>query len=75
VVDGDPRYDLVLAVLEGDAAVNCDPNSLSNWLPVAKEPFSLMLRLYSPRSDILDGTWTPPLVRTTDAATTGVGGR
>jgi hypothetical protein len=43
--------------------------------PGPKDPFSLMLRLYSPRSDILDGTWTPPLVRTTDAATTGVGGR
>jgi len=36
----------------------------SNWLPVGKGPFTLMLRLYSPRSDVLDGTWTPPPVRT-----------
>ncbi len=35
----------------------------SNWLPVAKAPFTLLLRLYSPRTEVLDGTWTPPLVR------------
>jgi hypothetical protein len=35
----------------------------SNWLPVAKAPFTLLMRLYSPRSEVLDGTWTPPSVR------------
>jgi hypothetical protein len=32
----------------------------ANWLPVRRSPFTLLLRLYSPRSEILDGTWTPP---------------
>jgi hypothetical protein len=31
----------------------------ANWLPVAKAPFTLLMRLYSPRAEILDGTWTP----------------
>jgi hypothetical protein len=35
----------------------------ANWLPVAKAPFTLMLRLYSPRSEVLDRTWTPPAVK------------
>jgi hypothetical protein len=34
----------------------------ANWLPVAKAPFTLLMRLYSPKSDILDGSWTPPAV-------------
>jgi hypothetical protein len=34
----------------------------ANWLPVAKAPFNLLMRLYWPRSGILDGTWTPPPV-------------
>jgi hypothetical protein len=40
------------------------PGKESNWLPVGGGPFTLMLRLYSPRSEVLDGTWTPPPVRT-----------
>jgi hypothetical protein len=35
----------------------------ANWLPVAKAPFTLLMRLYSPRTEILDGSWTPPVVR------------
>jgi len=35
----------------------------ANWLKIAKAPFTLMLRLYSPRSDVLEGRWTPPPVR------------
>jgi hypothetical protein len=35
----------------------------ANWLPVAQDgPFNLMLRLYSPRRDFLEGRWTPPAV-------------
>jgi hypothetical protein len=34
-------------------------NKEANWLPVAKAPFTLLLRLYSPRSEFLDGAWTP----------------
>lgn len=38
----------------------CDGRAIKNWLPVAKEPFNLMMRLYSPRDVVLNGTWTPP---------------
>jgi hypothetical protein len=32
-------------------------------LPVAMGPFTLLMRLYSPRSAVLDGSRTPPAVR------------
>lgn len=35
----------------------------ANWLPVAKKPFTLLMRLYSPKSEFLAGSWTPPPVR------------
>ena len=35
----------------------------ANWLPVAKAPFTLLMRLYSPKADVLDGSWSPPPVR------------
>jgi hypothetical protein len=35
----------------------------ANWLPVAKAPFTLLMRLYSPRNNVLDGSWTPPAVK------------
>lgn len=36
----------------------------ANWLPVPEGPFSANLRLYWPKAEALDGTWTrPPLVR------------
>lgn len=35
----------------------------SNWLPAPKEEFNLLLRLYWPKQEILDGTWTPPAVK------------
>lgn len=34
----------------------------ANWLPVGKVPFSLLMRLYSPREEFLEGNWTPPPV-------------
>jgi hypothetical protein len=34
----------------------------ANWLPVAKAPFTLLMRLYSPTSEILDSIWAPPAV-------------
>ncbi|MFG2525846.1 DUF1254 domain-containing protein [Streptomyces sp. NPDC048527] len=39
----------------------------ANWLPVAAgTPFNVMLRLFSPLGEVLDGTWTPPPVVRTD---------
>jgi len=35
----------------------------ANWLPVAKAPFTLLMRLYSPKPEFLKGRWTPPLVQ------------
>lgn len=36
----------------------------ANWLPVGKQPFTLLMRLYSPREVFLEGNWAPPaLVR------------
>jgi len=34
----------------------------SNWLPVPAQPFSLHARLYSPRPEAIDGTWSMPAV-------------
>jgi hypothetical protein len=32
----------------------------ANWLPVDTAPFTLLMRLYSPRQEVLEGVWTPP---------------
>jgi hypothetical protein len=34
----------------------------SNWLPAPKGTFNLTMRLYSPKSEALIGTWNPPPV-------------
>ena len=34
----------------------------ANWLPVDKAPFTLLMRLYSPRETFLEGGWEPPAV-------------
>lgn len=35
-----------------------------NWLPAPKGPFSVVMRLYWPKTEALDGTWKlPPLTR------------
>ena len=38
-----------------------------NWLPSTGpgQPWALVLRLYLPRADVLDGSWTPPPMTTT----------
>jgi hypothetical protein len=38
----------------------------ANWLPVGKAPFTLLLRLYSPKEEFLDGHWMPPPVKRVD---------
>ena len=37
----------------------------SNWLPAPQESFYLILRMYLPGEQILNGTWTPPPVKLT----------
>jgi hypothetical protein len=34
----------------------------SNWLPAPKENFSLFMRLYWPKKEILEGAWKPPQI-------------
>ncbi|MHB8969627.1 MAG: DUF1214 domain-containing protein [Pirellulaceae bacterium] len=35
----------------------------SNWLPAPVEAFNLTMRLYSPKSQVLNGNWAPPAVQ------------
>lgn len=34
-----------------------------NWLPAPEGPFSVVLRLYWPKAEALDGTWKLPTVK------------
>jgi hypothetical protein len=35
-------------------------NKEVNWLPAPNGAFQPTMRLYSPRPEVLDGTWAPP---------------
>ncbi|MFX1674794.1 DUF1254 domain-containing protein [Paraburkholderia sp. A2WS-5] len=35
----------------------------SNWLPAPNGPLKIALRLYLPKSEVLSGTWKPPVLR------------
>ncbi|MDZ4150854.1 DUF1214 domain-containing protein [Methylicorpusculum sp.] len=35
----------------------------SNWLPAPAGDFNLLMRLYGPKSSVVDGSWAPPPVR------------
>jgi hypothetical protein len=44
----------------------------SNWLPTPQgAPFQPTMRLYSPRREIIDGTWSPPPILSLGGATIG----
>ncbi len=34
----------------------------SNWLPAPRDEFNLVMRLYWPKKEVLDGTWKVPAV-------------
>lgn len=36
------------------------PGKEANWLPAPKGPFQMVMRLYWPKPDALNGTWKPP---------------
>jgi hypothetical protein len=38
----------------------------ANWLPVSKAPFTLLMRLYSPKDEILNGMWALPPIKHLD---------
>ena len=35
----------------------------SNWLPAPKDNFSVILRIYSPRAELLERRWEPPAIK------------
>lgn len=37
----------------------------SNWLPAPHGPFSVIMRLYWPKTEALNGTWKPPVIQQT----------
>ena len=53
-VDGSVTIELTQAAPQGEAA--------KNWLPTPAGPFYLVLRLYQPRADVLNGTYALPQV-------------
>jgi hypothetical protein len=38
------------------------PEHEANWLPAPTGPLGITMRLYAPRPEVLDGTWSPPPV-------------
>jgi hypothetical protein len=40
-----------------------DDDLVPNWLPAPLGPLGVTMRLYAPKSDALDGHWSPPPVR------------
>jgi hypothetical protein len=43
-------------------ATPSDEDKQSNWLPAPAAPFSLYIRGYWPKADMIDGSWTPPTI-------------
>jgi hypothetical protein len=39
-----------------------DADQKANWLPAPDGPIYTVMRLYWPKDDALNGTWTPPAV-------------
>lgn len=35
----------------------------ANWLPAPKGPFTVMLRIYWPKQDVIDARWNPPGIK------------
>jgi hypothetical protein len=39
------------------------PDKESNWLPAPEGPMSITMRLYAPKIEVLNGSWSPPPVK------------
>ncbi len=39
-----------------------DPSRKANWLPTLADPFTLTMRIYLPKAEVLDGRWSAPSV-------------
>ena len=44
---------------------NADPggDKQGNWLPAPKAPFNVILRVYWPKEDVVNGRWVPPGIK------------
>ena len=42
--------------------VDPGPDKRANWLPVPPDGFRLVMRLYTPKKAVIDGSWSPPPV-------------
>jgi hypothetical protein len=42
---------------------HASPGADANWLPAPKGPFSVMLRVYWPKQELIDARWNPPAIR------------
>jgi hypothetical protein len=52
-----------------------DVTQRSNWPPAPSGPFSLYLRLYEPKSPVINRKWLPPSVDDAVSPLVGAGGR
>lgn len=59
-----PNADGSLTIYVQNASPGADKEP--NWLPAPKEEFSLYIRAYWPKPEVLDGTWQPPPVKRLD---------
>ncbi|MFA5899287.1 MAG: DUF1254 domain-containing protein [Hyphomicrobium sp.] len=55
--DGDGSLDLYFQ------AANPGGERQTNWLPAPTGPFTLTMRIYAPKSEVLTGAWDPPPVK------------
>ncbi len=39
-----------------------DKENFENWLPAPEGEFSIYIRAYWPKEEILDGSWKPPVI-------------
>jgi hypothetical protein len=44
------------------------PDKESNWLPAPKDSFNLLMRLYWPKKEIINGIWKPPKIERKEVA-------